>query len=71
MEPSTGERKDLIESLCRSFVIYGIPDVLSSDEGPKFTAKIIIFLHALGVHHHQSVGFLHNKCRADIWIKTV
>ena len=38
VEKTSGGSQGLIDSLRRSFVTYGIPDELSSDGGPEFTA---------------------------------
>ena len=63
----------LIESLRRTFVTYGIPDELSSDGGPEFTASATRqFLEVWGVNHHlSSVAFPHSNCRTEEEVKTV
>ena len=73
VEKSKGNANDLINSLRRSFLTYGIPDELSSDGGPEFAAKSTeTFLKNWGVHHRRSsVAFPHSNFRAEIGVKTV
>ena len=63
----------LIACLRRIFATFGIPEELSSDGGPEFTAsQTKCFLKAWGVHHRlSSVAFPHSNCRAEIAVKTV
>lgn len=63
----------LVNNLRSSFETYGIPEELSSDGGPEFTAtQTKSFLQDWGVHHRlSSVAFPHSNCRAEIGVKTM
>lgn len=63
----------LVKRLRETFVTFGIPEELTSDGGPQFTAgKTQEFLEAWGVRHRlSSVANPHANCRAEIAVKTV
>lgn len=56
-------------------VTYGIPDELSFDGGPEFTAsstRQFLSESDWGTHHRLlSVAFLHSNCRAEVGVKTI
>ena len=63
----------LVKRLRETFVTFGIPEELTSDGGPQFTAgKTRAFLQAWGVRHRiTSVANPHANCRAELAVKTV
>ena len=63
----------LIRRLREVFVTFGIPENLTTDGGPQFTAgKTQEFLRSWGVQHRiSSVGFPHANCRAEVAVKIV
>ncbi|XP_048237502.1 uncharacterized protein K02A2.6-like [Haliotis rufescens] len=73
VERTSSGAPGLIDYLCRTFVTFGIPDELSSDGGPEFTASATReFIQTWGVHHRlSSVAFPQSNCRAEACVKTV
>ncbi|XP_021341459.1 uncharacterized protein LOC110442268 [Mizuhopecten yessoensis] len=63
----------LVKRLRETFVTFGIPEELTSDGGPQFTAgKIQEFPKVWGVRHRiLSVTNSHANCRAEMALKTV
>ena len=63
----------LVKRLLETFVTFGIPDELTSDGGPQFTAgKTKEFVKVWGVRHRiSSVENPHANCRAELAVKTV
>ena len=70
---SEGGADGLVKRLRESFVTFGVPEELTSDGGPQFTAgKTQQFLKSWGVTHRlSSVANPHANCRAEIAVKTV
>ena len=63
----------LISNLRSIFITFGIPDDLTTDGGPEFTAlSTKKFLADWGVHHRLcSVAYPHGNSRAEIGVKTI
>ncbi|KAK3726593.1 hypothetical protein RRG08_057670 [Elysia crispata] len=63
----------LVRRLRETFVTFGVPQVLTSDDGPQFTAgKTQKILKSWGIHHRlTSVANQHSNCRAEVAVKTV
>ena len=63
----------LVKRLRETFVTFGIPEELTSDGGPQFTAgKTQELLKAWGVWHIiSSVANPHANCRAELAVKSV
>ena len=63
----------LVKRLRETFVTFGVPEELTSDGGPQFTAgKTQEFLKSWGVNHRlTSVANPHANCRPEIAVKTV
>ena len=63
----------LIKRLRECFVTFGVPEELTSDGGPQFTAgKTQAFLASWSVRHRlTSVANPHANCRAEVAVKTI
>ena len=70
-EPGTAE--NLVNRLRDIFETFGVPEELTSDGGPQFTAGVTAnFLESWGVHHRlTSTAHPHANSRAEIAVKTV
>lgn len=69
----SGTSTNLVKRLRDVFITFGIPEELTSDGGPQFTAEETQeFLKSWGVHHRRSsVGNPHANARAEIAVKSV
>ena len=63
----------LVKRLRETFVTFGIPEEITSDGGPQFTAgQTKTFLESWKVKHRiTSVANPHANCRAEVAVKTV
>ena len=70
---SEGGANGLVKHLRETFVTFGIPEEITSDGGPQFTAGVTqTFLNAWRVYHRKtSVANPHANSRAEIAVKTV
>ena len=70
---SDGGANGLVKRLRETFVTFGIPEEITTDGGPQFTAGITrAFLDSWKVHHRiTSVANPHANSRAEIAVKTV
>ena len=68
-----GGAEDLVKALRRYFQDFGVPEQLTSDEGPEFTAlKTQDFLRKWGVEHRTSlVYYPHANLRAELGVKVI
>ena len=68
--PSAGA-SGLVASLRKLFLNFGIPEILSSDGGPEFTAsETQDFLKRWGVHHRKSSAYYpQSNGRAEVAVK--
>lgn len=72
IQQTTGGAHGLISCLRSNFATFGIPDELSSDGGPEYSAfDTEEFLRRWGVSHRvSSTAFPHSNCRAELAVKT-
>ena len=73
VERSSNGADGIISCLRQTFSTFGIPEELSTDGGPEFTATSTKkFLLDWGVHHRISSAYYpHSNCRAELGVKTV
>ena len=70
---SSNGANGLIATLRETFSTYGIPDTLTSDGGPEFSAHSTRdFLKSWSVHHRISSAYNpHGNCRAEVAVKSI
>ena len=63
--------KALVSLLRSYFATFGVPEELSSDGGPEFTASVTkAFLRTWGIHHRQSSAYFpQSNGRAEVAVK--
>ena len=63
--------KALVSLLRSYFATFGVPEELSSDGGPEFTASVTkAFLQTWGIHHRQSSAYFpQSNGRAEVAVK--
>ena len=73
VEKSIDGAAGLITALRKTFVTFGIPDDITTDGGPEFTATTTKkFLSDWGIHHRLcSVANPHSNSRTEIGVKTM
>ena len=73
VERSHDGEEGLIQSLRNCFSTYGIPEEITTDGGPEFTAaETRKFLKSWGTNHRlSSVAYPHANCRAEVGVKTM
>ena len=67
------DAKKLVSEIKKHCATFGIPEILSSDGGPQFTAKETRdFMEDYGIYSRiSSVANAHSNCRAEVGVKTM
>ena len=70
--PGQSTSKTLIDTFRTLFIAYGVPEEISSDGGPQFTAHSFeTFLSTWGIEHRRSsVDYPQSNGRAELGVKS-